>query len=509
MKKIILALCLVFCTFCSAYAERVWINNLRSNFLNKSSIMMEINPRTFNASDVDGDGLINVKDGDEKGTFLSAIARLDAMRTYGIDTLVVMPITQVGKIKALGTAGSLYATADFTKINPQLVNEKAGLSDIEQAKKFVKEAHNRGLNVIVDLPAFGAYDLFLRRPELFAKNSNGEMITPANWTDVLMLDAGTEENYNKDVFEMYKGFVDLVQEIEFDGVRACSPSTKTAKFWQDLITYSRKYDQQFLWIAQTNDSANITNAPVKTSTEKLLLAGFDGTYGNIVDIRNSMNAKELNSNLSELFNYVKKHQNKDAIVGAFATHDDLSTMLAKGYPYTIMLYWLNAVLPVNSYVLDGNQSGDGYVYGYGNKRAPKSDTDDDQYFVNRGKIDIFNYSRRPGGANQVLMNEYVMSNQFKRYFSSHLNNGEYKLLKTTNADIFAFGVTYNHTTIVVMGNINYNSFAKGEVKLPKISNEKITIPVKISDAPLIEKGKVEVNLTPGEIQILLVNDYEL
>ena len=90
-----------------------------------------------------------------------------------------------------------------------------------------------------------------------------------------------------------------------------------------------------------------------------------------------------------------------------------------------------------------------------------------------------------------------------------MNNGEYKLLKTTNADIFAFGVTYNHSTIVVMGNINYNSFAKGDVKLPKITTEKITIPVKISDAPLIAKGKVEVSLTPGEIQILLVNDYEL
>ena len=65
-----------------------------------------------------------------------------------------------------------------------------------------------------------------------------------------------------------------------------------------------------------------------------------------------------------------------------------------------MMIWLNATLPINSYFVDGFQTGDTYLYKNGNKLAPHSNTDDDTYFTHRGKIDIFNYSRKPGGDNQ-------------------------------------------------------------------------------------------------------------
>lgn len=511
MKKIAaLLIGLLFLSLNAAFADRVWVNDLRTRFLNNSAIIMEINPRTFNAHDNDGDGLIKKSETEESGTFLNGISRLDAMQTYGINTLLLMPINQLGKIKALGTAGSLYAVADFSKLNPQLISDKTAMTDIEQAKKFIREAHNRNIRVMVDLPAFGAYDLYLKRPELFVKDAGGEPVIPGSWSDVRLFNAGTEEAYNKDVYALYQDFIDLMIELEVDGVRACVPSTKPASFWKDLIVYSRKNDPQFLWLAQASDSNTpVVNSQLNTTADKLLDAGFDGYYGSFDEFKNIKDAKTFTTQISDMLDKLKKRSDKKAVVAAIATHDDISPVLAKGTAYSIMQFWLNATLPVNSFVLDGNQGGDNFVYSWGNKKATESDTDDMQYFVNRGKVDIYNFSRRAATSNQILMSEYVMSNQFKRYFSTHMSAGAFNILKTSHPDIFAYATSYNRSTIVTMGNLNFSSFARGEVKLPRFDAEKVTIPVKITEPPLLEGGKLSVSLNPGEVQILIINDYEL
>ena len=102
MKKTAALLIGLLFSMNTVFADRVWVNDLRTRFLNNSAIIMEVNPRTFNAHDVDGDGLIKKSETEESGTFLNGISRLDAMPTYGINTLLLMPINQIGKIKALG-----------------------------------------------------------------------------------------------------------------------------------------------------------------------------------------------------------------------------------------------------------------------------------------------------------------------------------------------------------------------------------------------------------------------
>ena len=74
-----------------------------------NAIIYEINLRTFGAQDVNKDGIIEPEEGEESGNFLNAISRLDELKSYGINTIHVMPIMALGKTKALGTAGSLYA----------------------------------------------------------------------------------------------------------------------------------------------------------------------------------------------------------------------------------------------------------------------------------------------------------------------------------------------------------------------------------------------------------------
>ena len=231
MKKFIALGIILTLTAVPSFAKEQWINNLRDDFLKNSAIIYTINLRTFNAQDLNENGIIDFDEGEESGNFLNAIARLDELKANGINAVHILPITPVGKIKALGTAGSLYAISSFDTLNPQLKNENTILTEKEQAAKFISEAHERGIAVIVDVPACGSYDLYLQRPELFVKDKDGQPVVPADWTDVRLLDAGSEVKINQDVFNAYKTFVDMALELGVDGIRVDVAHSKPANFW--------------------------------------------------------------------------------------------------------------------------------------------------------------------------------------------------------------------------------------------------------------------------------------
>lgn len=165
-KKILFSLLSFFILSSAVYAE----DGLRTMFLQNKTVICGINIRNFNAKDANGDGIID--NNEESGNFINAVERLDEIKAAGVNVLHVLPITPVGKLKSLGTAGSLYAIADFDSINHQLVDLTSQMTPIEQAKYFVDECHKRGIKVVIDLPSCGAYDLFLTNPELFIKDKN-------------------------------------------------------------------------------------------------------------------------------------------------------------------------------------------------------------------------------------------------------------------------------------------------------------------------------------------------
>ena len=162
----------------------VWFNDLKSVFLNNRAIILAINIRSFNAEDKNGDDIIQPDKGDIAGNFVNAVKRLDELKSYGINTIHLLPVTPVGKTKARGTAGSLYAISDFTKLDPMLDDTSNKLTVEEEAKQFIDECHKRDIRVIVDLPSCGSYDLFLKKPELFVTGSDGKPVVPMDWTDV-------------------------------------------------------------------------------------------------------------------------------------------------------------------------------------------------------------------------------------------------------------------------------------------------------------------------------------
>lgn len=500
------------CIFSSlgACAQGVeWKNDLRTKFLDNEAVIMEINIRSFNAQDLNGDGFIQEDNLEVKGNFLNAIDRLDELKNLGVNTIHVLPITPTGKLKALGTAGSLYAAASFDSLNKDLYDKNSKLTLEEQAKKFIEEAHKRNIRVIVDVPACGSYDLYLQRPDLFVTNPSGEPVIPSDWTDVRLLSTGTEDKIDTNVYSLYKDFVKYMMSLGVDGIRADVAHCKTMAFWKELIAFSRSKDPEFLWLAESSDSwhEGISPLGVFTPYDKLLEAGFDGYYGSFFNIKDWKNSKELYKQISFTLDETKKFKDKKSVIGSFTTHDEVSPILLKGPALSDMMIWLNATLPVDSYFVDGFQTGDEYYYRKGNRLADKSNTDDDTYFTHRGKIDIFNFSRKPGGQNLALRNDFLLANNVKKSLLPVLNNGTFTPLKTKNQKAFAYTFEYNNKIVLTMGNLDFENPVKVSVKVPKYNSRYNTLPIKITTMPEVTKrGKVSLTLKPGEVVVLIIHD---
>lgn len=510
MKKILLTICILSITTLNCFADNVWINDLRNLFLNNNAIIYAINLRTFGAQDINKDGIID-ETGEESGNFLNAISRLDEMQALGINTLHILPIMELGKTKALGTAGSLYAPLSFNTLNPQLKSQRSALNIEEQAVKFINEAHKRGIRIMVDMPACGSYDLYMKRPELFIKDTSGQAVFPVDWTDVRLFNSGNETEINLSVYNLYKEFVDYVMKLGVDGIRADVAHSKPALFWKELIDYSRRKDPQFMWLAESSDSWTSAVSPltVYTPYDKLLQAGFDGFYGSYFNMKDWNKAEDLVNHVKFTTSTKSKFLQPKSVIGSFSTHDELSPILINGLTYSDMILWLNTTLPLNSYYVDGFTTGDNYIYLWGNKKARKSFTDDEYYFTHRGKLDLFNFSRQPGGKYTNFKSNFAVANRFKNANADLLANGIFIPLKSSNTEIFAYALSYNNKSIIVFGNLNFKKHNEAIIKVPGFNDKHLTIPIKIITPPNAEKNKFTVKLTPGEIQVLLIEGLEV
>lgn len=504
--RLILSLIFSLLFTSSVFAE----DGLRTMFLNNKSIICGINIRNFNAKDLNKNGLIELNE--ESGNFINAIERLDEIQALGINTLHVLPITPVGKLKALGTAGSVYAMSKFDAINPQLLDKNSSLTPIDQAKLFVNECHKRNIKVLIDLPSCGAYDLFLSNPELFVKNKKQLSIVPTDWTDVRLFNTGTDENLNQDLLEAHKRFVDLLLEINADGIRADVATIKPFKFWVEIVEYARNLNPEFLFLAEASDSWREppSKYAVFTPYNKLLEAGFDGYYGSFFNLKDWKTAEQFIEHIKFNKKLLTSYPDDKSVILSFTTHDEVSPIILHGERFAVMIAWLEATLPFNPYFIDGFQTGDDYLYPWANTRAKSTETDDDYYFVHRGKLDIFNFSRKPEGRN-----EYVKAN-FKEAFRFRIENpdliskGTFTPLKVDKEKVFAYSRSYQGDTIIVIGNLDYkHPQKKVSVRVSGLKKKKELQIIEGLTNHKTKNNKLLTDLEAGEIKVLRMNNFVL
>ena len=505
---LILLLIITFCCNCNAGES----NNLRTMFLNNQANIMGINIRNFNAKDTNGNEIIDANE--ESGNFINAIERLDELKDMGINTLHLLPITPVGKLKALGTAGSVYAISDFNQINEQLIDKNSKLLPKEQVKNFINECHKRGIKVIVDLPSCGSYDLFLKRPELFIKDDKNISIVPTDWTDVRLLNAGNNEKLNQDVFDEHKKFIDMALELGADGIRADVATIKPSKFWEELIKYTREKDPEFLYLAEASDSWREPPSQYAEFTpyNELLKSGFDAYYGSFFNLKD-WDKNEFIEHIKFNNKLLKSYKEPKSVIMSFTTHDEISPVILHGQEFSIMIAWLEAVLPFNPYSIDGFPYGDEYIYPWANGKAKYTETDDDTYFVHRGKLDIFNFSRCPKGGqkgiNKLILDNFKRAYKFRSDNIDLVTNGELSQLKYNDDKVFAFMITKkckNPERIIVLGNLDFKTQKNNiTVKIPKLKKTSELEFVQGDGSLKIHRNKLHTSLTPGEIEVVKIN----
>ncbi len=494
-------------------------NNLKTMLQGNEAKLLAVIPRTMNAQDTDGNGLIQ---GNEiSGNFINAVERLDEIKAMGINTLHMLPIHPPGKTKAMGTAGSLYAPGDFLGIDPNLRDPNDPRSVEEQCKYFLDECHKRQISVMLDMPSCVSVDFAKQHPELMAMEKNGNEKTPQGWQDIRMFRFWDDESkriLNPYLLDLHKKYVDTLIDLGFDGIRADVARAKPVEFWNVMIPYSRAKDPEFAWLAESytyEDASPQLNMPHDRPNDQLK-AGFDSYYGQWHIFNQWNDAKTLYDYVIENIKISNKHETPKGMIGSFATHDDQSPMFNGGAPWVMLTTVLQATLPqMSPYFVDGVQSGDYYLYPYENAQNSITQTDSKLCTVHKGRIDIFNFSRKPGG-NYPQIGDFItkcMELKSSKEYQDVINKGSFIPLKTDNPKVIAYLRHEKGKTLLVVANRDVNFRSSGQIEIPTLDNNQMlkNLTPTYGDKSYLQAHKdgLTVDLGPSRAHVFEINTPDI
>lgn len=155
--------------------------------------------------------------------------RLDEIQDLGINVIWLMPIHPIGQEKAFG---SPYAVRDFYAVN-------SSYGSLEDLRRLVAEAHERGMAVILDLVAnHTAWDnkWITENPSWYQQDGAGNIMIAENWSDVAAL------NYDNPALrsEMIDVMKYWVLEANVDGYRCDFAGGVPVDFWEEAIKALRE-----------------------------------------------------------------------------------------------------------------------------------------------------------------------------------------------------------------------------------------------------------------------------
>ncbi len=457
---------------------QLWRNRLKEMFHKNRAVIYALHLRTFGANDANSDGVISPKLG-ESGTFNSAIPKLDELQALGVNTVHVLPIHPVSQIMRLGEAGSPYAPSDILSINPEY-------GTMADAKRFVQEAHRRGINVLMDVPMFPSYKLAQKYPELIARDPYGNPLKPNNWLDVLMF-----EN-NGALVDYYENFFKLMDHLGVDGYRVDIARVRPAWFWEYFIG---QYPDK-AWLAESyshQDASPIQNIP-RDVPEHLLKIGFDAIYGQFHRFPEMRSAVEYANYLVEGHGMLRRAGLGKSFIGSFLTPYDYSLMKRGGVTMNFLAAGLMATQPwTNPYILDG------FTTGY------------------EKPFDMFNYRERPTGSSPEVGDFLQSMLNFRKRYENVITQGLFIPIPIAEADentqIIAFARHHRGKTLMVVANKDVNAGHSAELTIPGVKeSQKLTDLVPAygrKSTFIVDNNKVNIELAPGRIHIFEIDTPRL
>ncbi len=189
-------------------------------------VMYEANPRVFA----------------ETNSLKAIEARLDDIKSLGVNALWIMPIYTHGVEKY---KGSPYCIKNYTAIDPEY-------GTMDDLKSLVSSAHNKGMAVLMDWVAnHTSWDnvWIEEHKDWYTQDSEGNILPPiAAWSDVADL--------NYDNAEMRQAMIDAMKfwitEAGVDGFRCDAADYVPIDFWQDAVSQLRTVKNDILMLAEGN-----------------------------------------------------------------------------------------------------------------------------------------------------------------------------------------------------------------------------------------------------------------
>lgn len=305
MNRLILAF-FVFIISSPLFADYVDdINNISAKRAEGCRVIYEMNVGSFSS----------------EGTFVAAQAKLEELRTLGIDIVWLMPVYPRG-----GGINSPYAPTNFQKTNPSY-------GTVADLKAFVTRAHELGMEVWLDwVPNHTATNAewVTTHPEYYEKDSSGKMIHPNNYNDVYQLNYNNADLVNA-MNDCLKFWID---EADIDGYRCDYVSSPRipVTYWQTAIPLIKNYkagktitflgeadiaqdvtklktvgfDYDYAWAYQSSlvnyGSTNVYAAPLKTNANNMLTASGSVSFTRMLYLTNhDQNWNESKKTLTEKF----------------------------------------------------------------------------------------------------------------------------------------------------------------------------------------------------------------
>ncbi len=205
---------------------------------------------------------VNIRQYTPEGTFRAFQKHLPRLQKMGVDILWLMPINPIGKEHRKGTLGSYYSVQNYEAVNPHF----GTLNDL---KSLVKDAHHRGMHVILDWVAdHTSWDnvWVKEHPDWYVKDKNGNFVSPYDWTDVIKLNYKNQEMRQA----MINAMVYWVKNADIDGFRCDVAGMVPVDFWNEARTALDKIKPVFMLAEDEDNVALVKYAFDMNYTWKML-----------------------------------------------------------------------------------------------------------------------------------------------------------------------------------------------------------------------------------------------
>lgn len=355
----------------------------------------------------------------QNNSFNAIKARLDQIKSLGVNVLWLMPVTEQGKEKAFG---SPYCVKDYRKTH-------AEYGTLDELRTLVEEAHKRDMAVIIDWVAnHTSWDnqWLNDNKDWYTQDANGNVGPPAgtNWNDVVDL------NYNNRKMrdEMIDAMKFWIREANIDGFRCDAADWVPTDFWRDAIYELRNLQKtrKLILLAEGTNPQN-------------LQAGFDLDYGwNYCDVLEKLYAG--NNSVADLFN---SHTNEFGQIPVgkqklrFTTNHDRASENSPVSKYKTTRGAMSA------FVISTTMGGVPLIYS-------------SQEIGYASKINFFNYVNINWESNQDIYQEYQkIMNIYKS--KEAFKKGDLKSF--VNKDIVCFTRSYENQTIMLIANVKNSTIS--------------------------------------------------